>query len=33
MRELLSVRYRVLYLSSVFCQSDIVALIEYVCVS
>jgi len=33
LRELLSVRDRVLCLPSVFCQNDIVALIEYVCVS
>ena len=33
LRELISIRDRVLCLPSVFCQSDTVALIEHVCVS
>ena len=33
LRELTSIRDRVLCLPSVFCQSDIAALIEHVCVS
>jgi len=33
LRELTSIRDRVLCLPSVFCQSDIAALIEHVCIS